>query len=327
MAAICRAPRSCLFLAAAELEADAMDCFDHAVAALRRELCADVADVAVDGAVGDLDVELIGRAHQLLAVEHRGWPGQERAQDAELDRGQFQRCAGEGRYMLLGIDQEAALRQRGSAGLGIASAGAEPAQDDIDPRHQLAWAERFCHVIVATDLEAKNAVDLLVARRQEQDRYVRVFAHLAADIEAVELRHADVEHDQVRPVGGKAAERLLAVARLDHVHAGFLQGDADDLADVAFVVDDENDAPRISPLTLPADCWTGFWPASPAAVAAASFESARRARSCPGAELLLADRGIQQHESASSSRLLAKPAARAGRGSGYQSACLCPRLL
>jgi len=67
--------------------------------------------VAVDGAVGDLDVELIGRSHQLLAIEDRGRPGQERAQEAELDRGQLQRRAGEGRDMLLGVDQEPALRK------------------------------------------------------------------------------------------------------------------------------------------------------------------------------------------------------------------------
>ena len=203
------------------------------------ELGADVADVAVDGAVGDLDVELIGRAHQLLAVEHRGRPRQERVQDAELDRGQRKRRAGEGRDMLLGIDRRAALRQRGLRRPWPRRAR-DAAQDDVDPRHQLARAERLRHVVVAADLEAEDAVDLLVARRQEQDRHVGGLADLAADVEPVELGHADVEHDQIGPVGGKAGERLLAVARLGHGHAGLLQRDADDLADVAVVVDDEN---------------------------------------------------------------------------------------
>src|SRR5215813_10271438 len=99
MAATCRAPCSCLALAAAELEADAMDGLDGVVAVHRRELRADVADMAVDGAVGDLDVELIRCPHELLAVEHRGRPREKRAQDAELDRRQAQWHACKGRHM------------------------------------------------------------------------------------------------------------------------------------------------------------------------------------------------------------------------------------
>src|ERR1043166_8681708 len=105
MAATCRgrAPHSCLRLATGELEADAMNGLDHIVAIHRRELGADVANMAVDGAVGDLDVELIGSGHDLLAAEYRGGPRQKRAQDAELDRGQSQRHSGEGGDMMLGV--------------------------------------------------------------------------------------------------------------------------------------------------------------------------------------------------------------------------------
>ena len=65
-------------------------------------------------------------------------------------------------------------------------------------------------------------------------------ADLAADVEPVDLRHADVEHDEVRPVAGEAGQRLLAVARLEHGHAGLPERDADDLADMRVVVDDED---------------------------------------------------------------------------------------
>src|SRR5689334_22213595 len=114
MAATCRVPppRSCLRLAAAELEADAMNGLDRIVAIHRGELGADVADVAVDSAVGDLDIELIGGGHDLLAAEHRGGPRQEGAEDAELDGGEPQRYAGKSRDMLLRIDRELTLRQR-----------------------------------------------------------------------------------------------------------------------------------------------------------------------------------------------------------------------
>ena len=46
--------------ASAEPEADAMHRLDRVGAAGRRQLGADVADVAVDGAVGDMDVGGVG---------------------------------------------------------------------------------------------------------------------------------------------------------------------------------------------------------------------------------------------------------------------------
>src|SRR3954453_8098787 len=82
--------QSWLWLAATELEANAVDGFDDIIAIVRRQLGADVANMAVDGAIGHLDVELVGRRHDLVPAEHRAGPGQKGAQDSELDRGQAQ---------------------------------------------------------------------------------------------------------------------------------------------------------------------------------------------------------------------------------------------
>src|SRR5689334_17234978 len=84
---------SCQRLASAELEADAVDGFDGVVAVYSRQLGADVADVAVDGAIRHLDVELIGGAHDLLAAEHERRPRQKGAQDSKFDGGQTKRGA------------------------------------------------------------------------------------------------------------------------------------------------------------------------------------------------------------------------------------------
>src|SRR5918912_1497148 len=86
---------SCQRLASAELEADAVNGLDDVVAVNGRKLGADVADVAVDGAIRHLDVELIGGAHNLVAAEHEGRPRQEGPEDSELDRRQPKRSAGE----------------------------------------------------------------------------------------------------------------------------------------------------------------------------------------------------------------------------------------
>ena len=131
------------------------------------------------------------------------------------------------------------MRQRCRGALASARAG-HAAQDDVHPRDQFARAERLGDVVVAADLEAKHAVDLVVARRQKQDRHVGGLAHFPADVEPVEFGHADIENDQVGPVGGKAGKRLLAVPCLEHGHPRFFQRDADDFADMQVVVDDEN---------------------------------------------------------------------------------------
>src|ERR1700709_1404375 len=112
MAAIslARAP-SCLRLASPELETDTVNGFDDIVAIDSGKLGADVANMAVDGAIGDLDVELIGGVHDLLAVKRHGRPCEEGAQDSEFDGGQAQLCAGELSDMLLGIDRKPALRK------------------------------------------------------------------------------------------------------------------------------------------------------------------------------------------------------------------------
>jgi hypothetical protein len=101
------------------------------------------------------------------------------------------------------IDGQRALRQRGSSRRRIHLARADAAQDHVDPRDQLARAERLCHVIVAADLEFQHAIDLVVARGEKQDRHVGGLSDLAADFKPVKLGHADVEDDEVRPVGAR----------------------------------------------------------------------------------------------------------------------------
>ena len=77
------------------------------------------------------------------------------------------------------------------------------------------------------------------SRRQELDRRVRRLPDLAADFEPVHFRHADVEHDEVVDVAIEAGQRLLAVLRNGNRHAGLLECEADHVADMRVVVDQE----------------------------------------------------------------------------------------
>ena len=80
------------------------------------------------------------------------------------------------------VDLERA-EQRGAQRL--ATAGGPP-RHGTDPREQLAEPERLDEVVVRAQLEADDAVDLLAARRDDDDRHVRRGAQAPADLEAVE---------------------------------------------------------------------------------------------------------------------------------------------
>ena len=81
------------------------------------------------------------------------------------------------------------------------------ARDRADARDELTNAERLHDVVVRTELETDHAVDLLAARRHDDDRNGRLCADATADVEAVEVGQAQVEqHD----VGGRRGQRLVS---------------------------------------------------------------------------------------------------------------------
>src|SRR5438094_1883830 len=273
---------SCQWLAPAELEADAVNGFDDIVAVQGGQLGADIADVAVNGAVRYLDVELIGCAHDLLAAEDEGGPCQKCPENSELDGREPKRGARKLGEMLFRVDGQPALRQRGDGSLCILSARDDAAQDDVHPCDEFARAERLGDIVVAADLQTQHAIDLVVAGGEKQDRNVRGLSDFPADVQAVEFRHADIQNDQIRPVGGKAGQRFLAVARLEDSHPGLLQRNTDDLAYVQVVINDEN-AVRQTALPAQLACSrTSLWSYSSVRrqgrAGGASSESPRSAR-------------------------------------------------
>ena len=113
-------------------------------------------------------------------------------------------------------------------------------QDRAHAGHQLARAEGLRQVVVAAELEPEDTVDLLVLRGEKDDRHVRAAPQPPADLGAVELRHHDVEDDEVGRLAGEALERLLAVGGLDRAEARLREREGDDLADVGVVIDDQD---------------------------------------------------------------------------------------
>jgi hypothetical protein len=84
-------------------------------------------------------------------------------------------------------------------------------QNGANPGDQFARVERLWQIIVSAHLQTDDAVDVVAARRQHQDRRLRAPAYLAQDFKAVHVRQHDVEDDQGIRAGQSAIDAGLAV--------------------------------------------------------------------------------------------------------------------
>ena len=90
------------------------------------------------------------------------------------------------------------------------------AQDGADARQQLAQAEWLGDVIVGAEFEAGDAVDLVLAGGEHQDRRITLLAQDAADRESVQPWQHDVEDDQIGAVAPRPIQRRHAIAGVQH---------------------------------------------------------------------------------------------------------------
>ena len=130
-----------------------------------------------------------------------------------------------------------------------------PAQDRAQPRQQLARAEGLGEVIVGAELESDDAIGLLAARGEHQDREIGSGPHAATHLEAIEIGEHHVEDQGVDPAARGAREPARAVATRRHLETrraeilGEHRGEA-------LVVFDDQDALGHASLA-----WRAPWPA------------------------------------------------------------------
>lgn len=72
-----------------------------------------------------------------------------------------------------------------------------PAKDGFDPSDKLSGAEGLDDIVVSTHAQTYNAIDLLVASCEHDDRGIGAFAKRSEDLEAVDVRQADIEQDEI----------------------------------------------------------------------------------------------------------------------------------
>ncbi len=88
------------------------------------------------------------------------------------------------------------------------------AEGGADAGEEFVFAEGLADEIVRAELQPHNHVDLLAFRGEKKHGHLRIGgAHAAADLVAVEVRHHDVEAEQIGPAFFPKRERLATVAR------------------------------------------------------------------------------------------------------------------
>ena len=198
--------------------------------------------MAVDGAIVDIDLVVIGRIHQgIAALDHARALG-EGMQDEELGDGEHHGLALPGAGMAFGIHaQQATFQDLGVRSLGSRGIlGLETAQDRLHTLHQQALREGFADEIVGAHLQAEQFVDLLVLGGEEDHRQLGLLAQAAQQLHAVHAGHLDVEDGEIRRIGLQAVKsRHAVIVGLDAI-AFRLQRDGNGGQNVAVVIDQRN---------------------------------------------------------------------------------------
>src|SRR3954453_3272675 len=193
--------------------------------------------------VGDEDLDRVRRRERVVAPDlfEQALAGHDDAlvahevlEQLELALGQLDRALAARDLVRVGVQREVADDERGAA------ARRPAAQQRAQAGEQLLALERLDEVVVGARVEPLHARLDRVARGQHEDRHVVGGAQAARDLDAVELRQAEVEDHEVRVVRGGLVERCLPAAAEAHVVAVQAQRALEHLRDLVVVLDDEH---------------------------------------------------------------------------------------
>ena len=100
--------------------------------------------------------------------------------------------------------------------------------------------ERLRDVVVRAELEPDDLVQLVVAGREHDDRHRAARAEPLADLEPVDPRQHDVEHDEIGILVREDVEGLLAVEGGDDAETVAFERIPQELLDGFLVVDEQD---------------------------------------------------------------------------------------
>ena len=206
------------------------------------DLAPDAADQHIDAAFERAGAAALGQIEQAVARQHAAGPLAEHPQQIELGAGHRDPGAvGIAQFAQAEIDPPAEKAERGRP---FGGAGGQrhrvTAQHRVDPRQQFTRIEGLRKIIVGAHLEAEDAIDILAARGQHDDRDLQFGAELAAQAEAVFPGQHDVENDQVDAMIGQGARHFAAIGGGGHVAGVAAQIFGDQRPRLAVVLDDKD---------------------------------------------------------------------------------------
>src|SRR5919112_2328111 len=161
------------------------------------DLFAQVADVHVDRT---LIAELVAPypCEQSAAREHPARVGCERHQELELCIRQVHVFAADRDPATGQVDLQAVIVE---LVLALPRRHRRPTHNRANPRHELPHREWLCNVVVRPELQPHDPVDLVVLRREHNDRNVALRSNPATHLRTVYLGQHNIQDDQVRLVG------------------------------------------------------------------------------------------------------------------------------
>ena len=128
---------------------------------------------------------------------------------------------------------------------------ARPSQHGSDPRRKLPGIERFGHVVVCTEFDADNPVDLVTFGRQHDDRRGHACPQPAADRQSVfPTGQHDVQNDQAGLRNEQGLVQFLAVPGAHRIITIRAQVGADEIADLVIVFHHKDQAPGLHAVTI-----------------------------------------------------------------------------
>jgi hypothetical protein len=215
-------------------------------AALRGpQLPAHVADVDIDDSIEGAELPAEDAFGELLAGEDSSGGAQEGFQQRELHAGQIQPCVVQPDFTRYRIEAEIAYNQRDRRGCKLGG----PAQNRTDSRKELAWIEWLRQVVVRSDLESQDSLDIFSTRGQDQHRNGRLRAQPAENVQTAHARQHKIEDDKGVFSGESAFKPTRSVVHgFDREPLG-AKALGEKSAQLDIIIDDENTIHSLPPAT------------------------------------------------------------------------------
>ena len=161
--------------------------------------------------------------------------------DAELAEGEMDVFPADTDLVLVVVDDQLSHRIGAVPGdFIVAGDGAGVADGGADPGQELVRAEGLGEVVVRPQIQRGDLVPLVGAGGDHHHRQAGPTAQAAENVQAIHVRQAEVQNDQIGTVGGDHGKRLLAGLGLHGLIAIVIENRGNEVRDALLILDYQN---------------------------------------------------------------------------------------